>query len=165
MSRLKELRLNAEVAVVRKDRSRETVDVTDAFRAVFAQPAVSRGGFVSAAVRAQVPIIPVSIVGSEEIYPLISSAPVLARALGVPYFPITPLFPWFGLLGLVPLPSKWVIEFGEAVTTDELPPGAEDRLGAQTAEAHSCGDDESGRERGQESRSPWVRHCTVDKNG
>jgi 1-acyl-sn-glycerol-3-phosphate acyltransferase len=83
-----------------------------------------RGGFVSAAVRAQVPIIPVSIVGSEEIYPLISSAPVLARAVGVPYFPITPLFPWFGLLGLVPLPSKWVIEFGEAVTTDELPPGA-----------------------------------------
>ena len=83
-----------------------------------------RGGFVSAAVRAQVPIIPVSIVGSEEIYPLISSAPVLARALGVPYFPITPLFPWLGLLGLVPLPSKWVIEFGEAVTTDELPPGA-----------------------------------------
>jgi 1-acyl-sn-glycerol-3-phosphate acyltransferase len=83
-----------------------------------------RGGFVSAAVRAQVPIIPVSVVGSEEIYPLISSAPVLARALGVPYFPITPLFPWFGPLGLVPLPSKWMIEFGEAVTTDELPPGA-----------------------------------------
>ncbi|HZA04524.1 MAG TPA: lysophospholipid acyltransferase family protein [Propionibacteriaceae bacterium] len=85
-----------------------------------------RGGFVSAAVRAQVPIIPVSIVGSEEIYPQIASAPVLARALGVPYFPITPLFPWFGLLGLVPLPSKWMIEFGEAVATDELPPGAAD---------------------------------------
>jgi len=85
-----------------------------------------RGGFVSAAVRASVPIIPVSIVGSEEIYPLISNAPVLARALGVPYFPITPLFPWFGPLGLVPLPSKWMIEFGEAVTTDELPRGAAD---------------------------------------
>jgi 1-acyl-sn-glycerol-3-phosphate acyltransferase len=83
-----------------------------------------RGGFVSAAVRAQVPIIPVSIVGSEEIYPLISSAPVLARALGLPYFPVTPLFPWLGVLGLIPLPSKWIIEFGEAVTTDELPPGA-----------------------------------------
>ena len=83
-----------------------------------------RGGFVAAAIRAQVPIIPVSVVGSEEIYPLISSAPVLARALGLPYFPITPLFPWFGPLGLVPLPSKWMIEFGEAVTTDELPPGA-----------------------------------------
>ena len=83
-----------------------------------------RGGFVSAAVRAQVPIIPVSIVGSEEIYPLISTAPALARALGLPYFPVTPLFPWLGVLGLVPLPSKWIIEFGEAVTTDELPPGA-----------------------------------------
>ena len=82
-----------------------------------------RGGFVSAAVRAQVPIIPVSIVGSEEIYPLISTAPVLARALGVPYFPVTPLFPWLGVLGLIPLPSKWIIEFGEAITTDELPPG------------------------------------------
>ncbi|MGI8457837.1 MAG: lysophospholipid acyltransferase family protein [Propionibacteriaceae bacterium] len=88
-----------------------------------------RGGFVSAAVRAQVPIIPVSIVGSEEIYPLLSRAPSLARALGVPYFPITPLFPWFGLLGMVPLPSKWVISFGEAIATDELPPGsAEDPM-------------------------------------
>jgi 1-acyl-sn-glycerol-3-phosphate acyltransferase len=83
-----------------------------------------RGGFVSAAVRAQVPLIPVSIVGSEEIYPLIASAPTLARAMGAPYFPITPLFPWFGVLGLIPLPSKWIIQFGEAITTDELSPGA-----------------------------------------
>jgi 1-acyl-sn-glycerol-3-phosphate acyltransferase len=85
-----------------------------------------RGGFVSAAVRAQVPIIPVSIVGSEEIYPLVARAPALARALGLPYFPITPLFPWLGVLGMVPLPSKWIIEFGEAIATDELPPGAAD---------------------------------------
>jgi 1-acyl-sn-glycerol-3-phosphate acyltransferase len=83
-----------------------------------------RGGFVSAAVRAQVPIIPVSIVGSEEIYPLISKAPTLARALGVPYVPVTPLFPWLGLLGMIPLPSKWIIEFGDAIATDELSPGA-----------------------------------------
>ncbi len=85
-----------------------------------------RGGFVSAAVRAQVPIIPVSIVGSEEIYPLIASAPVAARALGLPYFPVTPLFPWLGPLGMVPLPSKWIIEFGEGIATDELPAGAAD---------------------------------------
>jgi 1-acyl-sn-glycerol-3-phosphate acyltransferase len=85
-----------------------------------------RGGFVSAAVRGQVPIIPVSIVGSEEIYPLIATASVLARWLGVPYFPVTPLFPWLGPLGLVPLPSKWIIQFGEAITTDELPAGAAD---------------------------------------
>ena len=85
-----------------------------------------RGGFVTAAIRAQVPIIPTAIVGSEEIYPLISKAPALSRALGVPYFPITPLFPWFGVLGMIPLPSKWIIQFGEAITTDELGPGAAD---------------------------------------
>jgi 1-acyl-sn-glycerol-3-phosphate acyltransferase len=85
-----------------------------------------RGGFVAAAIRAQVPIVPIAIVGSEEIYPLIGRAPVLARALGVPYFPITPLFPWFGPLGMIPLPSKWVIQFSEAITTDELGPGAAD---------------------------------------
>jgi 1-acyl-sn-glycerol-3-phosphate acyltransferase len=85
-----------------------------------------RGGFVSAAVRAQVPIIPISIIGSEEIYPLIAGAPAVARALGVPYFPITPLFPWLGPLGMIPLPSKWIIQFGEAIVTDELPPGAAD---------------------------------------
>ena len=85
-----------------------------------------RGGFVSAAVRAQVPIVPISIIGSEEIYPLIASAPAVARALGVPYFPITPLFPWLGPLGMIPLPSKWTIQFGEAIATDELPPGAAD---------------------------------------
>ena len=85
-----------------------------------------RGGFVAAAIRAQVPIIPTAIVGSEEIYPLIARAPAVARALGVPYFPITPLFPWFGVLGMIPLPSKWIIQFGDAITTDELGPGAAD---------------------------------------
>jgi 1-acyl-sn-glycerol-3-phosphate acyltransferase len=85
-----------------------------------------RGGFVAAAVRAQVPIIPVSIVGSEEIFPILTKAPVLARLLGIPYFPITPLFPWLGPLGLIPLPSKWLISIGEAIATDELPPGAAD---------------------------------------
>jgi 1-acyl-sn-glycerol-3-phosphate acyltransferase len=85
-----------------------------------------RGGFVSAALRAQVPIIPVAVVGSEEIYPLIARAPALARMLGLPYFPITPLFPWLGPLGMIPLPSKWIIEFGEAITTDELGSGAAD---------------------------------------
>jgi 1-acyl-sn-glycerol-3-phosphate acyltransferase len=85
-----------------------------------------RGGFVSAALRAQVPIIPTAIVGSEEIFPLIARAPGLARLLGLPYFPITPLFPWLGPLGMIPLPSKWIIQFGEAITTDELGAGAAD---------------------------------------
>ena len=77
-----------------------------------------RGGFVSAAVRTGAPIIPCSIVGSEEIYPKIGDLTPLARLLGLPYFPVTPFFPLFGPLGMVPLPSKWYIEFGEPIQTD-----------------------------------------------
>lgn len=78
-----------------------------------------RGGFVSAAMRTGVPIIPLSVVGAEEIYPLVGNIPSLARLLGVPYIPITPFFPLLGPLGLVPLPSKWLLEFGEPIRTDE----------------------------------------------
>jgi 1-acyl-sn-glycerol-3-phosphate acyltransferase len=76
-----------------------------------------RGGFVSAALATKVPIVPCSIVGAEEIYPVIGNAKTLARLLGLPYLPITPTFPWLGLLGLVPLPSKWIIEFGAPIDT------------------------------------------------
>lgn len=72
-----------------------------------------RGGFVGAALRASVPIVPVSIVGSEEIYPKIGDIKPLARLLGLPYVPVTPTFPALGLLGVIPLPTKWTIEFGE----------------------------------------------------
>jgi 1-acyl-sn-glycerol-3-phosphate acyltransferase len=85
-----------------------------------------RGGFVSSALRAGVPIVPVSIVGAEEIYPIIGNFPTLARLLGVPYVPMTPTFPWLGLLGLVPLPSKWIIEFGTPIQTSGFGPGAAD---------------------------------------
>jgi 1-acyl-sn-glycerol-3-phosphate acyltransferase len=76
-----------------------------------------RGGFVTAALKSGVPIIPVSIVGSEEIHPLLGNAKLLARLFNLPYFPLTPTFPWLGPLGLVPLPSKWHIEFGEPIET------------------------------------------------
>jgi 1-acyl-sn-glycerol-3-phosphate acyltransferase len=85
-----------------------------------------RGGFVSAAVRTGVPIIPLSVVGAEEIYPLVGNVPSLARLLGMPYIPITPFFPLLGPLGLVPLPSKWLLEFGEPIRTDEFDAGAAD---------------------------------------
>jgi 1-acyl-sn-glycerol-3-phosphate acyltransferase len=85
-----------------------------------------RGGFVAAALRAEVPIVPCSIVGAEEIYPMLGNMPTVARLLGVPYAPITPTFPWLGLLGLVPLPSKWLIEFGPPVDTSALGPEAAD---------------------------------------
>jgi 1-acyl-sn-glycerol-3-phosphate acyltransferase len=85
-----------------------------------------RGGFVSAALRTKAPIIPCSIVGSEEIYPMITDVKLLARVLGLPYFPITPLFPLAGPVGLVPLPSKWHITFGEPIETADYDESAAD---------------------------------------
>jgi 1-acyl-sn-glycerol-3-phosphate acyltransferase len=85
-----------------------------------------RGGFVSAALRTQVPIVPCSIVGAEEIYPILGNMKTLARLLGLPYVPVTPTFPWLGPLGAIPLPSKWIIEFGEPIRTDGLGPEAAD---------------------------------------
>jgi 1-acyl-sn-glycerol-3-phosphate acyltransferase len=79
-----------------------------------------RGGFVSAALRTGAPIIPCSIVGAEETYPMLGNARTLARLLGLPYLPITPTFPLLGPLGAVPLPSKWIIEFGEPIETESL---------------------------------------------
>ncbi|OQO90953.1 hypothetical protein B1813_15720 [Saccharomonospora piscinae] len=77
-----------------------------------------RGGFVSAALRTGVPIVPCAVVGAEEIYPKIADIRPLARLLRLPYFPVTPFFPWLGPLGTIPLPTKWHIEFGEPVRTD-----------------------------------------------
>jgi 1-acyl-sn-glycerol-3-phosphate acyltransferase len=77
-----------------------------------------RGGFVSAALRTGTPIVPCAIVGAEEIYPILGNMPTVARLLGLPYAPVTPTWPWLGPLGLVPLPSKWLIEFGAPVPTD-----------------------------------------------
>lgn len=85
-----------------------------------------RGGFMETALRTRVPIIPVSIVGAEEAFPMIGNAKWVARALGMPYFPITPTFPWLGPLGLLPLPSKWMIEFGPPIPMDDYPDDAAD---------------------------------------
>jgi 1-acyl-sn-glycerol-3-phosphate acyltransferase len=79
-----------------------------------------RGGFARTAMGAGVPIIPCAIVGAEEIYPMIGNARGAARLLGLPYFPVTPLFPWLGPLGVVPLPSRWIIEFCDPVPTSGL---------------------------------------------
>ncbi|MFZ1287804.1 MAG: lysophospholipid acyltransferase family protein [Candidatus Phosphoribacter sp.] len=88
-----------------------------------------RGGFVSAAIRTGSPIIPCSIVGAEETYPLIGDVKVLARLFGAPYFPVTPTWPLLGPLGLLPLPSKWIIEFGQPVDTAKYGPvGADDPM-------------------------------------
>lgn len=82
-----------------------------------------RGGFVGTALRTRAPIVPCAIVGAEEIYPKIGDLTALAHLLDVPYFPVTPTFPHLGLLGLVPLPSRWIIDFSPPVEVADL--GAE----------------------------------------
>ncbi|HEX2241015.1 MAG TPA: lysophospholipid acyltransferase family protein [Actinomycetota bacterium] len=83
-----------------------------------------RGGFIQLALRNRVPIIPISIVGAEEAYPMIANLRVVARIFGFPYFPITPTFPLLGPLGALPLPSRWLIEFGEPIPMDAYPEDA-----------------------------------------
>ncbi|ABP52831.1 lysophospholipid acyltransferase family protein [Salinispora tropica] len=87
-----------------------------------------RGGFVSAALRTGTPIVPVAIVGGEETYPMLADVKPLARLLKLPYFPVTPTFPWLGPLGMVPLPSKWMIEFCPPIATEHLTDSADDPL-------------------------------------
>jgi 1-acyl-sn-glycerol-3-phosphate acyltransferase len=85
-----------------------------------------RGGFVEVALRTGSPIVPVAVVGAEEIYPKIADSQLLAKLLGAPFVPITPTLPWLGPLGLIPLPSRWRIEFCEPIDVSEYPPEAAD---------------------------------------
>lgn len=87
-----------------------------------------RGGFVRMALQTQAPIIPVSVVGAEETYISLTQSPAIARMIHFPYFPISPTWPWFGLLGFVPLPTKWYIDFGEPISMDGYTPGAADNI-------------------------------------
>ena len=80
-----------------------------------------RGGFVELALRTRSPIIPVAVVGSEEIYPKIGES-WLAKLTGAPFVPVTPTFPLLGPLGAVPLPSKWRIEFCDPIDTASTGP-------------------------------------------
>ncbi|MGQ9490722.1 MAG: lysophospholipid acyltransferase family protein [Anaerolineae bacterium] len=94
------------------------------FRERYRLARFGRGGFVRMALRTSAPMIPVSVVGAEETYISLYKSPTLARLIGFPYFPISPTFPWCGLLGFVPLPTKWYIDFGEPVPTEHYGPDA-----------------------------------------
>ena len=88
-----------------------------------------RGGFVSAALRTGTPIVPV--VDRRRRGDLPDDRQPASRWPGcwaLPYFPVTPTFPWLGPLGLVPLPSKWLIEFGEPIPTADFVDSADDPM-------------------------------------
>lgn len=86
---------------------------TKLFRDRYRLRRFGRGGVLRLARAMEVPVIPLAIVGAEEIYPILMHSGSLARRFGVPLFPVTPTFPWLGVAGALPLPSKWHIEFGE----------------------------------------------------
>jgi nucleoside-diphosphate-sugar epimerase/1-acyl-sn-glycerol-3-phosphate acyltransferase len=94
------------------------------FRERYRLQRFGRGGFVELALRTGTPIVPVAVVGSEEIYPMVGNLKRLGRLLGLPYLPVTPTFPLLGPLGAVPLPSRWLIEFCPPIETAGYGPEA-----------------------------------------
>jgi 1-acyl-sn-glycerol-3-phosphate acyltransferase len=79
-----------------------------------------RGGFVEAAMRARAPIVPIAVVGAEEAAPIFAHVSLMQRLTGFLYFPITPTFPHFGLLGMAGyLPAKFKLRFLEPIHFEE----------------------------------------------
>jgi 1-acyl-sn-glycerol-3-phosphate acyltransferase len=89
-----------------------------------------RGGFIKLALKSDAPIIPTAVVGAEEVHPMLSKVTWLAKSVGIPYIPVTPTFPFLGPIGLVPLPTKWFIAFGEPLyfNAEYGADGANDRI-------------------------------------
>jgi 1-acyl-sn-glycerol-3-phosphate acyltransferase len=89
-----------------------------------------RGGFIKLALRSGAPIVPVAVIGAEEALPMVAKVTWFAKSVGLPYVPVTPTFPLLGPLGLVPLPSKWRLRFGEPIDLARQygPEAADDRL-------------------------------------
>ncbi len=78
-----------------------------------------RVGFVEHALAARAPIVPIAVIGSENQTPVLFNFKSLAKRLGLPAFPITPTFPWFGPLGLLPYPVSYRIVYGEPLHLHE----------------------------------------------
>ncbi len=74
------------------------------------------GNFVHAAVSAQVPIVPVAVVGAEEAVPVLAPLSFLPRLTRLPRVRLAPL---------IPLPAKFTIRFLEPVHVEAERPGAD----------------------------------------
>ena len=94
------------------------------FRERYRLKRFGRGGVIRIALENRVPIVPIGIVGAEEVHPVLFKWGTPARAVGLPFLPVTPSFPLLGPLGLLPLPSKWVISIGKPIAIDHLDPDA-----------------------------------------
>jgi len=94
-------------------------------------------GFVRIALETRSPIVPVAVVGAEETYPSIYNAGWLAKLLGIPYAPVTPFWPFLGLLGALPLPVKIELYFGEPMYFDADPDASDDEVHAMVDDVKS----------------------------
>jgi 1-acyl-sn-glycerol-3-phosphate acyltransferase len=95
-----------------------------------------RAGFARVAIATGTPVVPVAVIGAAEVHPVVARLDGVGRALGLPTLPITPTFPWLGLAGLMPLPTKWTLHFGEPLEVSRAPagPAAAARLREQVRE-------------------------------
>jgi 1-acyl-sn-glycerol-3-phosphate acyltransferase len=107
------------------------------FRERYRLKRFGRGGVVRVALESGAPLVPVGIVGAEEVHPILFKVGASARALGLPFLPVTPTFPLLGPLGLLPLPTKWMIRIGEPIAIDHLEPemAADELLVSRLTEA------------------------------
>lgn len=99
-------------------------------------------GFVRLALETNTPIVPVAVVGAEEIYPSFGNAEPLAKLFKAPYVPMTPLFPWLGLLGLFPMPCKVTLRFGDPIRFNGDPDQPEAEAQAMADQVKAAIDDE-----------------------
>ncbi|QQR92073.1 MAG: acyltransferase family protein [Myxococcales bacterium] len=75
-------------------------------------------GFMRMALETGTPIVPAAIIGGEEQYPSVANLEKIGKVLGLPALPVLPqLFLGFPL----PLPTKYRIYFGEAMTFEGHP--------------------------------------------
>jgi 1-acyl-sn-glycerol-3-phosphate acyltransferase len=74
-------------------------------------------GFMRLALQARTPIVPIAVIGAEEQAPSFNVR-TLARAIGVPAFPVMPLPPFFPIL---PLPVRYSLWFGEPLRLEGDP--------------------------------------------
>jgi 1-acyl-sn-glycerol-3-phosphate acyltransferase len=85
-----------------------------------------RGGYIKLVLRTGTPIVPVAVIGAEEAHPVIGRVRVGVKLLGMSFVPITPTFPALGPMGLVPIPTKWKVVFGEPLVFDQQADAVDD---------------------------------------
>jgi 1-acyl-sn-glycerol-3-phosphate acyltransferase len=85
-------------------------------------------GFVQLAISTQTPILPIATVGGDEILPNFANVKTFAQMLRMPFFPLTPAFPWLPThLAFMPLPIRWMMKIHKPIHLDYPPEKASDR--------------------------------------